>query len=144
MSDRLLLARAFFEMLERLLLRFLLPDDCLTFRVTPFFAFAADRCGPGFRSPTPPPGRRATPLGKFVFTVSMAALLATLVNSLRLGFFLPDKICPISGTALSIKFLPTCFATGKTYFLTSGMATRPIRTVKAQCHPQIPSVWLVH
>ena len=46
MSDRLLLALAFFEMLERLLLRFLLSDDdCLTFRVLPSFTFAADRRG---------------------------------------------------------------------------------------------------
>ena len=109
-------------------------------------SFAFRRAAPVFRSSSspPPPGRSATPAGIFLVIVFAAVLFETLAKSFRLGFFFPAKTSSISGMAVSSKFLPTCLATGKTYFLLGEWLHDPYERQKLRVHLQIPSVWLVH
>ena len=117
------------------LFRFLLTNPVTARSPPPTLSFINRDAAPGFRSP---PGRKATPAGKISLLVFAAVSFATLAKTFGLGFLLPVTTSPISGIAVSGKFMPTCIATGVFSYFFKGLATRPIRTGNAPSSPPDP------
>ena len=136
MSDRLLFEDAFFEMSEEE------EEKALLFILTELLALGAPPRG---RPPDPfratrrgaAPARRdgSAALREVSMTVFLAELFKVSLMAAR-GRFLPAITFDISGTNADTRFLPNSLATGKMYFVTSGIATRPIRIAKAPMPPE--------